>query len=128
MRAYREKRKKLATENTAEEQAALFGTRQSLGKAVKKAKSKLPESPRKQKVVLTKLAEDAGISFTESPPSKRNKPGPKENKNKDATATAFYSNDDISWQAPGRKDRVIVRSRDENGRKKRNMSGAGRCS
>ena len=117
IRKCRAKLKMLATAHVAEEQPALFANRQSFGKAVKKVKSKLPESPRKRKAVLAKLAEDAGISFTESPPSKSKKPGPKENKEIDAAAIAFYSNDDISWQAPGRKDRVIYRSRDANGKK-----------
>ncbi|XP_065058999.1 uncharacterized protein LOC135686653 [Rhopilema esculentum] len=117
IRKYRAKLKMLATAHVAEEQPALFANRQSFGKAVKKVKSKLPESPRKRKAVLAKLAEDAGISFTGSPPSKSKKPGPKENTEIDAAAIAFYSNDDISWQAPGRKDRVIYRSRDANGKK-----------
>ena len=31
----------------------------------------------------------------------------------------FYNSDDISWQAPGRKDRVIYRSRNEYGKKQK---------
>ena len=30
---------------------------------------------------------------------------------------AFYHSDDISWQAPGRKDRIIIRETDEHGAK-----------
>ena len=28
---------------------------------------------------------------------------------------SFYRSDDISWQAPGRKDRIIIRGTDEHG-------------
>ena len=117
IRKYRAKLKMLATEHIAEEQSAPFANHQSFGKAVKKVKSTLPESPRQRKAVLAKLAEDAGISFIDSLPSRSKPPGPKGNKEIDAAAVAFYSNDDISWQAPGRKDRVIYRSKDENGKK-----------
>ena len=99
IRKYRAKLKMLATAHIAEEQPAPFGNRQSFGKAVKKVKSKVPESPRQRKAVLAKLAEDAGISFIDSLPSRSKQPGPKGNKEIDAAAVAFYSNDDISWQA-----------------------------
>ena len=104
----------LATAHIAEEQPAPFANHQSFGKAVKKVKSKVPESPRKRKAVLAKLAEDAGISFIDSLPSRSKQLGPRGNKEIDAAAVAFYSSDDISWQAPERKDRVIYR--DENGK------------
>ena len=34
-----------------------------------------------------------------------------------ALVNSFYSTDDISWQAPGRKDHVIIRSISEDGQK-----------
>ena len=30
----------------------------------------------------------------------------------------FYNSNDVSWQAPGRKDRIIIRESDTNGKKK----------
>ena len=83
-------------------------TPQSFGKAVKRARKQLPQSPRK-KAVLRKLVEEVGLPEGEE--ATKEKTVPKLNEELNKKANAFYNSDDISWQAPGRKDRVIYRSR-----------------
>ena len=65
-----------------------FRTRQSTGKAIKRAAKSLPKSPRKKMFVLAglKITSFTGKSYS--------------NKH-------FYLENGISWQAPGRKDRAI---------------------
>ncbi len=62
------KRKKNTNEtsdNNVPNQSA-FMTPQSFGKAVKRARKQLPESPRKKKAVLRKLVEEVGLPASEN--------------------------------------------------------------
>ncbi len=119
LRKYRTEKKKNANEtsdNNVPNQSA-FMTPQSFGKAVKRARKQLPESPRKKKAVLRKLVEEVGLPASETPT--KQKTGPKVNEELNKKVSDFYNSDDISWQAPGRKDRVIYRSRNEYGKKQK---------
>lgn len=87
---------------------------QAMGKAVKRARSTLPTSPRKRKVIAAALAKEAGIRVV-TPQIQSPRGGLSEDTK--AKVTSFYTKDEISWQAPGRKDRVIIRSKDEKGQK-----------
>jgi len=53
VKKHREEKKQLRTSST---KAEIYRSKQSLGKAVKKASNALPKSPRKKKVVLANAA------------------------------------------------------------------------
>lgn len=79
---------------------------QSTGKAVKRVKSVLPRSPRKKVHVLKSLLNEFGADVTISETETRGR-------NKLATSItekviAFYSSDEISRMAPGKKDCIKV--------------------
>lgn len=100
-----------------EESPSGFRSRQSLGKAVKKAKQALPKSPRKRKAVTAVLAEESGIVAKSAiSPGKMNRGISDETKQQ---VIDFYLSDDISWQAPGLKDRTIIRIKDDKGVKQK---------
>ena len=88
---------------------------QALGRAVARAKRSLPQSPTRLHAVCQKLTEGIKVQHTTSPsPHIIPKPSP-HNKLSDTTirtAIEFYERDDISRQAPGRKDVVAVRDSD----------------
>jgi len=88
-------------------------SRQSLGKAIKRVKNVLPTSPRKRKVVVHEIAKGVGLKFVQTVANVTT-----ENKLEQETrdkVEEYYQRDDISWQAPGIKVRVILRQRDEQG-------------
>jgi hypothetical protein len=89
-----------------------------LGKAVKKVSRQLPSSPRKRKVVISKIAESSGISVKQSPQDLDGN-----SRMPDSTVKKvqeFYCRDTISRQSPGRKDCVILR---DNGKKSKLKKG-----
>lgn len=66
---------------------------------------------------MKKFAGEVGLPLADQTHTKR-KTGPKVDKEPNENVMNFYGNDDISWQAPGRKDRVIInRSKYEHGEK-----------
>ena len=80
---------------------------QTLGKAVKRAQMSLPVSPAKRLCVIEKLAEKAGLPLgTTSSSNQRSNALSDEVK---SAVKAFYLSNDTTWQAPGRKDRIIIR-------------------
>ena len=82
-------------------------------RAFNRAREVLPKSPRKRKVIAYNLAKESGLTVSrdEEPPQKIG--GNKGlNYETEKSVISFYCLDDISWQAPGRKDRVILRWRD----------------
>ena len=85
-----------------------YSTPQALGKAVGKVKHHLPKSPRKRKVVITKLASSSGIQI-----AKRKKVANGGNLKLSPEAVkeveSFYNLDTISRQTAGRKEFVITR-------------------
>ena len=86
----------------------------TLSRAIKRAQKNLPSSPRKRSKVVQKLA----LKFSPEtflPPSKRREAS---GLSSDVLTDVrnFYEQDDISSQAPGKKDFVILR---ENGEKKK---------
>ena len=70
----------------------------------------LPHSPRKRKAVISKLTKSSGLSLSDN-----TQHSPSGNKKIDESTVQcvqkFYFQDSISWQAPGRRDYVIVRQR-----------------
>jgi hypothetical protein len=89
------------------EDVQAYSTPQALGKAVGKVKSRLPNSPRKRKAVIKKLASSTGLHI-----SKRRKADLEGNRRvSEATISkvqAFYVQDSVSRQAPGRRDFVTT--------------------
>ncbi len=92
-----------------------YRTTQALGKAVKRAQLGLPSSPSKRLYIVQSLAKKVGLSV-EGSPSSSNGDNPRAlSQETKELVHLFYHNDDISWQAPGRKDRIIIRESDEHG-------------
>ena len=86
----------------------VYATKQAAGKAIQRLRVKLPFSPRKRRAITLKLAIEAGNTSFESPSSKqRDNTIPTEVHEK---VIEFYSRDDISWAAPGKRDSSIVRA------------------
>ena len=103
-------RKKLSTQNSSgsllgELDETAYKTPQTLGKAVRRVKKALPNSPRKIKVVVSKLA-DISISgvkkFHLSHSSNRKLP-----ETTKAFVEKFFLLDSVSRQAPGIRDYVM---------------------
>lgn len=79
-----------------------YSSKRSLGKAISRAARSLPSSPRKKRVVIKKLAEREGLVKSSAAPR---------NVTSQETITKveeFYCRDDISRQAPGKKDCVTI--------------------
>ena len=78
---------------------------------MKRLEQGLPSSPRKQLFVVEKLARSVGIPVCSS--SKKSTSAKSEVKRE--LVHSFYRTDDISWQAPGRKDCIIIHETTEAG-------------
>lgn len=102
IREYRAKPK------TSSPQSIPYRSRQSLGKAVRRVKKSLPLSPTKQWAVVHAVAQQVGVT-TEKPSCSTTSSSPSLSSDTLSAVTAFYDSNDISWQAPGIKDRVILR-------------------
>jgi len=88
---------------------------QAMGKAVKRVRSSLPCSPRKRKAVAAALAKEVGLKG--QLPNLKCTGNQCLDEETQGKVVDFYLRDDISWQAPGRKDHVIIRNKDGQGRK-----------
>ena len=84
----------------------------SLGKAVKKAQSAFPNSPRKRAVIVKKLSLQFSTYSVDSKPKAGPTALPEETK---LSTIDFFIKDYISRQAPRKRDTIVVRS---NGQKK----------
>ena len=80
-----------------------YQTKQLTGKAIKRVAKSLPNSPRKKRFVIGKTAEEAGLEVKGMHRKVRTGISPEQI---DAVQK-FFKEDDTSWQAPGRKDKVI---------------------
>lgn len=115
VRRYRLKRlernSKERPKNILDKPSNVYKSAQALGKAIGRVKTKLPNSPRKRKEVIRKLAFSHGI------PIKKEHKESGNTKILESTVRSvqqFYLLDSISRQAPGIRDYVVVRS---NGKK-----------
>lgn len=89
----------------------------SFGKAIARAKRGLPQSPRKRKAIVTKLASAYVPDILLSPPTPRQENSPRIiTEEVKATVIAFFNSDSVSYQMPGTRDYVILRS--DNGKEK----------
>lgn len=117
IQCYREKQRRLKIKTTMKHpsQGNPFKTRQSAGKALKRARASLPTSPRKRKAIAAEIAKDAGLNLMYP----KKKEGQGISKELTQKVIDFYCLDEISWQAPGRKDCVIIRSKNDAGIKEK---------
>ena len=79
----------------------------------------LPLSPRKKLCVVQSLAKKVGLSIESSPTSSSSHNSHACNEHTKQLLEAFYNNDDISWQAPGCKDWIIIWQTNNEGKKVR---------
>ena len=93
-----------------------YRSTQAIGKAMKRAQTSLPSSPRKKRYVVESLAKKVGLIGDSSPSSSTCNYGALSEDTKQVVH-AFYSSNDITWQAPGHKDRVIIREINAEGAK-----------
>ena len=85
-----------------------FQTKQSTGKAIKCVKKSLPKLPRKKKSVLPKMIEDAGLEGKGYSVKKKSSSKGQSSEECELVKN-FHLDNEISWQAPVMKDRVIFR-------------------
>ena len=91
--------------------SASIPPREALEKAIKRLEHGLPSSSRKQRFVVEKLARSVGVPVC----STSKKSASAESEGKRELVHSFYRTDDISWQAPGRKDCIIIHETTEEG-------------
>jgi hypothetical protein len=96
---------------------APYKSKQALGKAIRKVAKNLPSSPRKKRCIAEMIAKEAGVELKVSSstlPAQQS--GARLSDNAQESIREFYGSNDISWQAPGRKDVIIVRETDVDGK------------
>ncbi|GBN56893.1 hypothetical protein AVEN_146533-1 [Araneus ventricosus] len=84
-----------------------YSSPQALGKAVRKVKKSFPSSPRIKQAVIEKLASHIGLLIPSTKPQKKN----------GLSVKAFYYQDDVSRQLPGKKDVKSIRNIEINKKK-----------
>ena len=101
------KRKKNVTPNVmeAEPSTPSFKSKQSLGKAMSRVSNALPSSPRKQKEVISGLAQRIGLQLKEKMERQINQPS---SELQDAIKK-FYYREDIVYTMPGKDDLMTVK-------------------
>ena len=113
---YRVSKKKTSTPDCLNSPSqSAYGTKASYGKAIARVKRNLPGSPRKKRAVIKHLAfEQLKVKpFFNKSKKVSSKALSKETK---ASVLSFYETDNISRQAPGKRD--VVTTRDESGKHK----------
>lgn len=90
----------------ANDELQAYKTPQAPGKAIGTVRKLLPQSPRKRKAVVFKVAHSSGLSVGKNKCTKGNRGLPKETVK---LVKDFFQLDSISRQEPGRKDFVTVK-------------------
>ncbi|ELU11480.1 hypothetical protein CAPTEDRAFT_193886 [Capitella teleta] len=93
-----------------------FSSRQAQGKAMKKATVNLSQSPRKCLYVVQAIANQEGFTVSGNGKAQHKLNSASITESARKLVIEHYNSNDISWQAPGRKDRVIIRGKTENGK------------
>ena len=105
VKQYREKK---ANSNNAQPELSISSTpyrsSQARGKAIKRVKQSLPFSPRKRRCVVEFIAMEVGLNVASSPVS-IDYCGLSEDTKQ--LVLAFYNINEVSWPAPGRKDKWL---------------------
>ncbi|CAF2081486.1 unnamed protein product [Rotaria magnacalcarata] len=111
LQKFRAKKKNDSDCSTA--QASSFSTKQTKSKALKKIMNVLPVNKKRQLELITKVAEDLKILKIQKKQERDYQALPTPVKNK---VYEFYYRDDISYQAPGKRDSITIK---ENGLRKK---------
>lgn len=93
---------------------ASYKSPQALGKAIRRVQRTLPKSPRKQKSVVTAIAKSVGLNINDNI-SKFKLSNKTISVECEMAVKEYFLRDDVTWQAPGKKDRVIIRDTNEDG-------------
>ncbi|KAE8738992.1 hypothetical protein FOCC_FOCC015514, partial [Frankliniella occidentalis] len=91
-----------------------YRSKQTLRKAMTKCRKALPSSPSKRKTVVEHLAKKEGFHIVK--PSGVPLPLEEPEDGTRRIVQQFYRRDDVSWQSPNCKDRVIIRKKDSKGK------------
>ena len=93
--------------NSADDHSSLaaYASVQTFGKAMKKATKALPYKSPKKFEVINRLAQSVGLL----PPPQHPRVARKLTEATVEKVLAFYERDDISWQAPGKRDTVTIK-------------------
>lgn len=117
LRVQKCRRKKTVDEvdnRTPEKLLGSYASKSTLRKAVFKAKKNLPLSPRKKKAVIRQLIKETfdkpNDIFAVKKQSK-----PKVSQEDVEKIKMFYESDEVSWQAPGKRDYISIKN--ESGKK-----------
>ena len=118
VRNYRAKKKLQQSQNGSQPSTSKgttpYRTTQARGKAIKRAQASLPASPHKRLCVVESLAKDAGLTILDGTPVRTSHNAISE-QTKQVVST-FYVSNEVSWQAPGRKDYITIREKDSTGK------------
>ena len=97
----------LATPALADDPPSTYSHRSSLSRAVNKAISSLPGTPRRNKQVIRELALKVKLDFSKS--KKRQSSRKALTEKTIQTVKTFYLRDDISRWSPGKRDTIVVK-------------------
>ena len=106
VRDCRAKKKSQSQEGSQPSTSTPYRTSQALGKAMKRAQTSLPISPSKRLCVV-KVA----LANESSPATSTTHNARSLSEETEQLVLNFYNTDDVTWQAPGRKDRIITLKR-----------------
>lgn len=110
-RMYRARKKEELAAKSEIEEASNYNCPQTLGKAVKKVLSALPDNASRKKEVLEKAVVVANVGIKVVLPDKpKRTPWNKTSSDTVQQIVDFYQRDDISRQAPGMKDTKSIKN------------------
>lgn len=115
VRKYRERKGQIESQPSTSQCTTPYRTTQARGKAIKRAQAHLPASPHKRRCVVESLARDSGLTIVDSTPVRTSHNAVSEQTKQ--LVIAFYVSNEISWQAPGRKDCITIWEKDGTGKK-----------
>ena len=85
--------------------SATFASAQTLGKAMRKVRKALPSNSPKKFEVIKRLAQSVGLL----PPPQHPRTARKLTDGTVQKVVTFHERDDVSWQAPGKRDTVTIK-------------------
>ena len=83
-----------------------YRLRQNFRKAINKCRVELPQSPRKKKAVVSRLAKEVGLHLQNE--YEKQTHGNTISEELKAEVETFYTRSDISYTMPGAKDEIVI--------------------
>ena len=83
-----------------------YKLRQNFRKAINKCRVELPQSPRKKKAVVSRLAKEVGLHLQNE--YEKQTHGNTISEELKAEVETFYTRSDISYTMPGAKDEIVI--------------------